>query len=487
MAKKPFKLPPGVKTIGLGKGILSFLLDVIFTVALMVGLYYSIGVPLILGNSDYASLETSLNNTLRDSGITKEENGNFKIYVLQDDAQTAPEDYAYKKYVTMMWNYFTVVIPSNENMTAAVDFTSSSGAKVAGYKGKADPSDAAYGKWIYETFFGYAEGAEKNYFYPSTENDFTSIPTASEEEHITLGQLMLRVNAEANTYIGFYPMAVGHLQNQPYLLQVQAKMRFDTYAATLPTFTLPALIFFFILPLCLSNGRTLGKLIIGEAVIGIDGYRAPKSRIMIRQFLITIVWLLLALPWSSIAWPLALILALVTFMSRILSKKGQAIHDMIAGTIAIDAKKSTWFADEEEEKDYIAQNPSSAVSREYRADELEESRTSETIEAEEQILDLSTIDKRRAEARAMTSFDEFEKQSNAEFAAREEALKQREIEGEEPVDEETQKAAFKDLAALEGLSEEEAAALAEGNFDEEEPSSENGEDLDGFTDGNGEK
>lgn len=487
MDKKPVSLPPGIKAAGLGKGVLSFLLDVIFTVALMVGLYYAIGVPVILNNSDYSSLQTTLKNTLRDSGITKEEDGVFKIYVYQDSTQTAPEDYAYKKYINMMWDYFTVVLPSNENLTPTVEFTSSDNVQIPVFKGKADLSDPAYGKWIYENFFGYSAEAEKNYFFPSVADDFSSRPTALEEEHVTLGQLMLRTNAEMNTYIGYYPRVLGHLQNQPYLLQIQAKMQFDTYAAKLPTFTIPALIFFFILPLCLREGRTLGKLIVGVAVIGIDGYRAPKFNIGARQFIITAMWLLLALPWNNIAWPLALILALITFMSRILSKRDQAIHDMVARTVAIDAKKSTWFANEEDAKAYVEENPNAAVSKEIRADEQEEARTSATIEAEEQILDLSTIDKRRAEARSMTSFDEFEKKSNEDFAAREEALKQREIEGEEPVDEETEKAAFRDLAAMEGLTEEEAAALAEEGFDEEQKDLTPPEDPDAFTDGSGGK
>ncbi len=480
MAKNPKVIPAGVKPTSLSKNILSFLIDLGFTVLLMVGLYYSVGVPAILGSSDYAAMETSVNQTIRDAKLTQEVNGTFKAYVFQDDTTTTPENYAFKKYTDLIWNYFTIEIPGNPNLTADVTFTQNS-VTTQGYKGEAKANDEAYCKWIYATFFGYQEASETKYFVPSVENDFTSKPTADDAQHTLLASMMYDTTAGK----GFYPLALRHLQNQPYLLNCQSKMRADSYVATLPSFIAPALVFFFILPLCLPNGKTLGKLFLGVAVISFDGYRAKRIQIVVRQFTITLCWLLLALPWSVATYPLALLLMLIGFMSKVMSKKSQALHDIFAGTLSVDAKKSIWFASEEDEQLYKAQNPESPFARAERAEEkeAESAKISASIEAEERILDLSTIDKRRAEARAITSFDEFEKKSDAEFAAREAALREREIEGEEPVDEETEKAAFRDLAALEGLSEEEAAALAEEVGDEEPAKPDEPDDPDGFTDG----
>lgn len=487
MAKKPFKLPPGVKLVGLGKATLSFLLDLAFTAIVMVVLYYSIGIPVILNNSDYSQKSQQVNDTYRNSGLVYENNGNFKLYADTDTAATTPENYAYKKYLYVVWNYFTVVIPGNEDLTVDFEFTDSS-VTYAAFKGEVSASNPIYGKWIYTTFLGYNDTAEENNFYPSVENDFTSAPTGNDEKHFLLATMM----NDVSTYKGLYPTVVSHLQNQPNLLAWQTRMRLDVYLATVPTFVAPPIIFFFILPLCLPHGKTLGKLILGEAVVGVDGYGARKIQIVIRQFIITFSWLMLALPWQVVSWPLFMLLMLLGYMSKVLSKKSQAFHDMIAGTIPIDSRKSVWFATPEEEQEFVESHPSSPISKTYRAEEreAEDRRTSARIEAEEQILDLSTIDKRRAEARSMTSFDEFEKKSDAEFAAREEALKEKEAAEEEPVDEEAEKAAFKDLAALEGLSEEEAAALAEGDFEDEAPKEEpkketpeEPEDPDGFTDG----
>ena len=98
--------------------------------------------------------------------------------------------------------------------------------------------------------------------------------------------------------------------------------------------------------------------------------------------------------------------------------------------------------------------------------------TSAMIEAEEKILDLSTINKRREEARRMTSFDEFEKKSDEEFAKREEeaaARQQEEDDSAEVVDPEAEEQALKDLAKLEGYTEEDVAAMNDGADEDEDP------------------
>ena len=481
MAKKPFKLPPGIKLVGLGKATFSFVLALAVAAILMVILYYSVGIPVILNNSDFAAMNAAVDNGYVNSGLVTKDGGNYRLFSYVDTTGTTAEEYAYKKYAKAIWDYFTVVIPGDPNMTADVTFTANE-KTYQGFKGEAVATNAEYGKWIYVTFLGYNETAAENSFFPSVEGDFTSAPTGLDEanKHFLLATLM----NDVAQYKGYYPTVVIHLQNQPYLLNCQRKMRMDNYVSTLPTFIIPPIVIFFILPLSLPHGKTLGKLILGEAVVSIEGYRARKIQLVVRQFVITTIWLLLALPWQVVAWPSFMLLMLVGYMSKVLSKKGQSVHDMLAGTVAIDSRKSVWFASEEEEQSFVAEHPSSPISRQYQAEEreAENRRASAAIEAEESILDSSTIDKRRAEARAMTSFDEFERNSDAEFAKREEALKEREIEGEEPVDEETEKAAFRDLAAMEGLSEEEAAALAKSDG-EEAVVDDTPDDSDGFTDG----
>ena len=104
-------------------------------------------------------------------------------------------------------------------------------------------------------------------------------------------------------------------------------------------------------------------------------------------------------------------------------------------------------------------------------------------EKEQSILDLSTINARREEARKMTSFDEFEKENDAKVA---------QISKEEPVEEAAEeeelsdedKETLKDLVALEGLSEEEAKELLEQEKEREKEGDPNDDD---FVDGAGDK
>ena len=489
--KEAKPLPKRIVPSTIGKSTLSFLLDFAFTIALMFILYYSVGVPAILNNNDYypaIAEETSYVESSRILNVTGE--GAFAYFQYSDDESTKPEDYAYKKYLDRIWDYFMVAIPANPNIeinntvTSTIDST-----EIPGYTGVADPSSQDYGRWVYAHYLGYVEGADNNSFVPSEEGNYTSAPVSLKEDKYHNALRAELFDDGTSPYKGHYVDAVAHLSTQSAISVYARRINSARYASTVPSFAIAPLIFFFILPLCLPGGKTLGKLICGMAVIDYDGYSARKFQIILRQAIITLMWMILALPWYVVSLPLFTLLMLLDYMVHVMSKKHQSLHDMAAGTVAIDAKKSIWFTSEEQEKSFIEEHPMSPISRALNNDKEPDAvsvATSAMIEAEEKILDLSTINKRREEARKMTSFDEFEKKSDAEFAKREEELKTREDVAsaeEEPVDEEAQAQALKDMAMLEGLTEEEAALMQEGAEPEEaQAEKENDEDLDGFVD-----
>ena len=480
--EKPIKKTPSrITGATVGRSTFSFLIDLGFTLGMMFILYYAIGRPLIMNQNDYYPAIDEQTSYVTSSRLLEvKDKGDFSYFAYEDTEATAPEDYAYKKYLGHMWDYFMVALPENSLINPNNKVTSTiSGEEIPGYEGTPDRNDQNYGKWVYRYYFGYVETATEHSFVPSIEGDFTSKPVAGKDEtryHYAL-KMELFDNG-TSPFKGHYVDAVAHLSTQPKLAEYSNRIRLAQYAATIPSFVGAPIIFFFIIPLCIPNGRTLGKLFLGVAVIDFDGYKASRFQIIVRQAIITFLWLVLALPWQVVAMPLFTLLMLVDYMVRVLSKKGQAIHDMLMHTLSVDARKSVWFASEEEEKEFVEQHPHSPVSKALKAQAEEEKQdvvaatTSAMIEAEEKILDLSTINKRREEARRMTSFDEFEKKSDEEFAKREEeaaARQQEEDDSAEVVDPEAEEQALKDLAKLEGYTEEDVAAMNDGADEDEDP------------------
>lgn len=164
-------------------------------------------------------------------------------------------------------------------------------------------------------------------------------------------------------------------------------------------------LFFYLIPALMRDGKTLGKAILRIAVVKREGTRiGPKERLL-RPLVVLAMLSLIFIPnlWLSLMF--LMLVVLLDFMLMILHKSHLTVEDMIFGTIVIDARESLWFRSEEEKERYLAAHPERSKSAPKTPEE-------EQLEKELQILDLSTIDARREEARRMTSFDAFEEEQD---------------------------------------------------------------------------
>ena len=468
-------IPSRIKPVGLGRAAVSFLIDLGLSVGLFVLLFYTLCQKAILPATGYQALFDKETAYVMDTGLVNqnEQQTGFTYKIYEDTDTTTADEYAYKKYTDVVWHYFMTVVVNKADVCANVAVTSSLGGPLMGYTGEAKADSQDYGRWVYVNYFGYSESSEIKYFVPSVDNDFTSKPKAFDEAQYHKAMGLIMFNKATTSITGHYVDAVQHMLGQEAIRTYSAALSQKNYVSTLPAFIAPPIIFFFILPLCLKNGRTLGKQLLGTEVVTEDGFKAPKGRIILRQAVITMLFMVLSLPWTNFGMPITLLLLGVGFGSRAMSKTNQPLHDHIARTIVVTRKDSVIFGDEQDEAAYRAEHPE----EEEEAPENPAISTYELerLQREESILDLSTINRRREEARNMTSFDEFEKKSDEEFAARSAENKIEETDdSEEVVDPEAEKAALADLAALEGLSPEEAEKLSKEPEEEEDP--------DGFVD-----
>ena len=114
----------------------------------------------------------------------------------------------------------------------------------------------------------------------------------------------------------------------------------------------------FVVPLLLKNGQTLGKKIFGLCLVRTDCVRMNTLQLFVRTFLgkfavetMIPVYVVLMLFWNIIGihgTALLLILALAQLLCVLLNRKNTAIHDLLAGTVAVDFGSQMIFESGEE-------------------------------------------------------------------------------------------------------------------------------------------
>lgn len=420
------KVPQNIKPEGYWRAIGAYFIDFALTVLTIVILFYSVGNTLILKYDGHQNDVVLIDNYCRDSGLISVDESTHKqsYYAIEDETGKTP---AYQQYVDKVWNYFTVLcLPENSqyslNPEGIVSFDGEH--DYVPFSGERTVENV--GKWVYEHYFNSTlwKAPEKT---GSTDPDYSKAPIPAEDPTGREAKLKSAMCDLSGTPKGVYVYAVSHALAQPNYKNYTNAKNLHYWMGWMPWFALAPLIFFFIIPVASRNGRTIGKRIIGTAVLGNDGYTARKVNIVLHCAFPTFYWFMLMLPFQSITFPLFLLVLLLDFMTLVMTNNHQSIHDKISMTIVVDAKRSTWFASKEDEADYLASHPNSYVAKlrreEERANDPHLAAVNAAIIAEDSIVDLSTIGRARKEASAMTSFDEFEQKSDEDYARRESELR----------------------------------------------------------------
>lgn len=114
--------------------------------------------------------------------------------------------------------------------------------------------------------------------------------------------------------------------------------------------------FYLIIPLCLKNGKTLGKLFFKSVVVNNFGYEITPWQMCLRSLFplafIVVMYLIGMLVSMVIFYIVVLFVILISYSLTIFTKKHKSIHDYVAGTIVIDSEKSTWFKNATAESEY---------------------------------------------------------------------------------------------------------------------------------------
>lgn len=277
------------------------------------------------------------------------------------------------------------------------------------------------------TYFMYAvkDGKVDPDGMPVLKSDYQTKVDAKDQSTLTALNHYFFYAVSSNSYSGlFYDAAINAL-GQSYYTNHLTSYQVKTWSALAVAVAPLALVFFLIIPLCKRNDETVGKMIVGLAVVDENGYSVRGYKKVLHPVLVTFEVMTFLIYPTVIGIMVFMLLSLLDYMSSVISKNRLSFHEKIAHTKVIDAKASVWFASPEAEENYIATHPevykkAAATPNLHKTDPAEES----AIAAEDSILDLNKIEKARAEADAITNFDEFEKNKDAELAKKDGASKE---------------------------------------------------------------
>lgn len=445
-----------LKQATLGKRVIAFLID--FLLAFVIGtilnafvtgtyMYDAIGGNKVTQEYYSFAKDSGLVNVVeKDDGTIQ----NFYLFGYTGDGQ-ANSSYSlvetpnnvpgYQAYLDIVWSYYTEFYPTDSRMN-----------KPDGYTYSKDECDS-YKEYVYTNVFllpdpasvkdkadaiRYSSDAAHPYFEYATKEDGTPDITAKpvlrdsyvaiingedaskKEETLTnLRNYFLNItlsNSTASVSGGIYYNAVLDMEGQnssiqTYFSSKTTEASYLSWCCSLVALLPLYLIFFFVIPVIDKQGRTLGKFIMRFSVVREDAVLMRWYQRVGRPLLMLVLVSLTLIPNSYYSIIIFVGVSLLDFAFLALTRKGKSLHDRLCKTCVVFTKDSTFFSNYEDKEEYLA-----SMKNEEKQNEFDDAK----LLAENSILDMSTINLRRDEAKNITSFDEFEKKKDEEMQAAEE-------------------------------------------------------------------
>ena len=366
---RPIDLPPNVVQAGYGKRFFAYLLDIIVIILGIVSIYFLFSRNVMFPAVGYDATVAEKDNFLVSSRLTDSREKSWGKLSLSEKlgAAGAVEDYSNR-----VWYYASQYLPTHQELEFNVKDLTSSKTKATLPTFEGDRNDSQQvGKWVSDTFFSstaYYQNVKDEQGNP----DYSKKPELTEYGKSIPASVLLVYWHNDTDKTGFYDDAYEHLMAQKYVDGFDAAISTKQWQAYIPAVIASPIIFNFIIPLFFPKGKTIGKLLLGLAVVEESGLPVKKSQLALRYAIITICYAMLLVQNYWIAIFGTQVLMMLLFITVALSGTGQGIHDIVARSIVVDEKKSILFKSVDARKRYIENHPDSEVADWYREKTSEE-------------------------------------------------------------------------------------------------------------------
>ena len=351
------------------KRIASYFLDLMMSLVIGFVLFATLGQNVIA--KGFGAEEASINASkfAVDSGLAcYSENGKgADIFVYEAKGSDGNKN-GYEGYLDSVWHYYTEFLNVAKNPDERVVARRNS-------DGKEFVSEDYY-RYFFERCLGFeGESTSSNPFFVYAKEDdkilVTSKPILNNEYQAKVDQgdeealkslLAYFYNADSQT--GLYFDAIKDMKGKSYSnLSIQTyyenelvRYSYATWGAEVICLAPITIIFFLVLPLCLKDGRSLGKLLMGVEVVDIRGFRISTAQKIVRPIIVTVIHLFVLIPNATIGITIYIALSVTSFLMMSLGKKRMNLHERITKTTIVDKKRSIIFKDEHEKSLYIEEH-----------------------------------------------------------------------------------------------------------------------------------
>lgn len=259
-----------------------------------------------------------------------------------------------QKFTPYWYNVFIYGLPDEQNLyqvselNARYDIVKNTGATYFEYQ--IDGSDNK----LYDQL---AVIKNSHYVNQDPNNELSESASFALLNYFYNGNLNYTISGVASIYVltietdfatrAFFADVYAHYRELAYQVSI-----WQTLLPELTAIFIVSILAYFVMPLIFKNGKTVGKLVMGIGLVNKLGYDISIPQLIMRFFFPMVVTTgLLIIGGTAFAIGMGLFV-LVSYALVIFTKEHKAIHDYLAGTVAIDAKRSVWFKNANQEAEY---------------------------------------------------------------------------------------------------------------------------------------
>ena len=179
------------------------------------------------------------------------------------------------------------------------------------------------------------------------------------------------------------------LTEQPYYQTMSEHSKMTNWAIRLICYLPFSFAFFFLIPVLMKNGQTIGKLAFGTCLVGQDGYRVrPVSKLIRSGVMFLIASIYVIAPISNLYLVFLLFLVcLIDYITMVGARNPNslALQDRLGKTVVVERKKSEIYENADDEERHLSGESSG------------DSAVSEANVKEVEVIDIESIKKGREE------------------------------------------------------------------------------------------
>ena len=188
-------------------------------------------------------------------------------------------------------------------------------------------------------------GSETSNILSYDENTYKFSLIDETKSDITISYFLSTYESAAKNMISDSKINELTLENQ--------KIMLGALVYIIPTLIGVSLITDLLIPLVTSNSKTIGKMIFHLGLVTKDGYKYPKSKLVIRYLSYILIEVILG-------FATFFGVMLISYTMFLFTKKRRCIHDFIAGSAVVDLDNSIIFANAKEEDYYLKRKSSNS-------------------------------------------------------------------------------------------------------------------------------